>query len=484
MARKHIVFFLSDQHNGDIAGFKGDPVVRTPNLDSLAERGTVFDNCYSSSPLCVPSRSSMLSGLLPIRTGIFNNFQCLPSDRVTFVHSLGAAGYESVLAGRMHFNGPDQRHGFEKRLVGDITPSYPGLTKLAYVFGNEFQGTHFPGPASIRMAGPGHSNVLQYDLDVTEASIRFIEERTDERPLFMTVGFYGPHCPYVAPKERYDYYYERLPDPEPISDEFRQNVHPAIRTWYANRNVESVSVEEIRKVRAAYYGMVEFLDGLIGNVIAAVDRTLGLENTLFIYGSDHGDNIGANGLFWKTNFYDGAARVPLVFSLPGMVPENRRVMAPNSLMDIGPTLIAFADGPELPRTDGEDLLPVLLGRQEPDRDRAVISQLADVKGDKPSAMIRKGRWKLVVHMGYETVQLFDLERDPDEKHDLGTDESHAEVREDLRRELLEQWDEHAVQKVFDESGLHDRIIRSWVRSTGLEGIEEWCGDIGNNYLVK
>ena len=123
--KKHIVFLFSDQHNPNVAGFAGDPWVRTPNLDRLAASGTVFGNCYCASPLCVPSRAAMLSSRLPSNTGIINNFQCLPSDRVTFVHSLAIAGYDTVLSGRMHFIGPDQRHGYEKRLVGDITPSFP-----------------------------------------------------------------------------------------------------------------------------------------------------------------------------------------------------------------------------------------------------------------------------------------------------------------------------------------------------------------------
>jgi len=125
MPQKHIVFLLSDQHNPTVAGFAGNAFARTPNLDRLAASGAIFDNCYCSSPLCVPSRASMLSALLPSRTGIFNNFQCLPSDKVTFAHCLSVAGYETVLCGRMHFIGPDQRHGFETRLVGDITPTFP-----------------------------------------------------------------------------------------------------------------------------------------------------------------------------------------------------------------------------------------------------------------------------------------------------------------------------------------------------------------------
>jgi len=191
--RKHVIFLLSDQHNAAIAGFAGDQYVRTPNLDKLAATGVVLDNCYCNSPLCVPSRASLLSGLLPSQNGVFNNMQALLSDRVTFVHSISAAGYESVLAGRMHFIGPDQRHGFEKRLVGDVTRNYPG--KSNPIYGN-LKGTPDQSKVAIDLSGAGYSSVLQFDEDVANAAIEHIRNRKDPRPLFMTVGLWSslPVC--------------------------------------------------------------------------------------------------------------------------------------------------------------------------------------------------------------------------------------------------------------------------------------------------
>lgn len=119
--RKHIIYLLSDQHNPMVMGTAGDPVVRTPNLDALYRKGTGFDACYCAAPLCVPSRSAILSGELPTRTGVFNNMQALPTCNATFPASMTNAGYETVLCGRMHFLGWDQWHGYERRLVGDIT---------------------------------------------------------------------------------------------------------------------------------------------------------------------------------------------------------------------------------------------------------------------------------------------------------------------------------------------------------------------------
>jgi choline-sulfatase len=481
MPRKHIVFVFSDQHNPMIAGYAGNPFARTPNLDRLAAGGTTFENCYCASPLCVPSRASMLSALLPSRTGIFNNFQSLRSDNVTFVHSLSVAGYETVLCGRMHFIGPDQRHGFEERLVGDITPTFPGQPLDA--FDVALKGADFPGRASIEKAGPGYSNVLQYDTDVNAGAIDYLRRRASERPMFLLVGYFGPHCPYVCPRDLYEHYLRTLPEPEEVTPEFRKNVHPAIQRWYANRKVEDITVEQTKRVRAAYYGMTEFLDRLIGDLLTEIDNTLGLENTLVVYSSDHGDTLGVNGVFWKTNYYEGSVRVPLVFSCPDVVPKARRLQAPVSLMDLGPTFIDFAGGPELPRADGVDLMPVLTVSQGENRDRVVVSQLGDVKGDSPSIMIRWHQWKLVVHMGYEHPQLFNLEDDPEEESDLGQHPRYASVREELLREVPEYWDEQALVRVLDESTKHDKIMRAWVKATKTDFIEKWKADPSNNYLL-
>lgn len=481
MKNKHIIFLFSDQHNGNIVGYGNDQYIRTPNLDKIAEKGTAYNNCYCSSPLCVPSRSALLSGQLSHRTGIFNNFQCLRSDRITFVHSLGIAGYETVLSGRMHFNGPDQRHGFEKRVFGDMTPSYAHRPKNNY--GEVLKHSDFPGPAPIKKAGAGNSAVLNYDKELTDATIEYLGNRQDERPLFLTVGFYGPHCPYVAPKELYEYYYSILPDPEIIDENERNAMHPAIRQWYKNRRIEDVSSEETRRVQAAYYGMVEYLDEMIGKVVEQIDKTLGLENTIIVYASDHGDALGQNGLFWKTNFYEGSVRVPLVFSCPGLIKENKIIEENNSLLDVGPTFIDFAGGPELPQSDGISQVDVLKGVASNSEQRVIISELADVKGDNPSIMIKKGDWKLVHHTGYEEVQLFNIRQDQSEKEDLGTAEIYRTKREELHQEVEPYWNEPEIWRMYNEAKMHDEIYKKWIVKAKVEPIEEWFCSDEENYLI-
>lgn len=171
MSKPNVIVIISDQHRGD---WTGSRIVETPHMDAMAAQGTSFTRAYCNSPLCVPSRMSMLTGLYPHATEVYANDDMLRSDLPTWAHAFGLGGYETVLCGRMHFVGPDQRHGFERRLVGDITHGYPGGPRTDY---GALQGASGQGLRSIRTAGPGHSPVLEFDEQVVRASVRLLAER-------------------------------------------------------------------------------------------------------------------------------------------------------------------------------------------------------------------------------------------------------------------------------------------------------------------
>jgi len=483
MKKPNIIFIISDQHNYKVSGFMGNKFVKTPNMDKLAKKGVSMTKCYCNSPLCIPSRSSMLSGLLPSKTGIFNNMQCLPSDRATFVHSLSVAGYDTVLSGRMHFNGPDQRHGFEKRLVGDITPSFPGYDNFPKMF-EELKGTPHQSREAIEKSGSGSSAVYKFDTAVTEAACRYIINREDKRPLFMVVGMFSPHCPYVAHKEWYDYYYNLLPTTEVVNNEYKKTLHPAIQKWIKLRGVDNITNEEFRRVLAAYYALVTFLDINIGKIVDVIEKTFDLDNTVIIYGSDHGDSLCEHGLFWKTNLYEGSSRVPLIFSWKGVFKENYKYSGLTSLVDIAPTLLDIAHARKLPVMDGESFFISLKTGEDISKDRSIISQLGDIKGDYPSAMIRRGEYKLVVHYGYEKPQLFNLSEDPNELNDLGADSQYSEIVKLLKDELFSYWDPDKAYRDVNISMEHYKLLKDWVGKVGWTPLEEWETKKGDNYLDK
>lgn len=488
MSKKpNIVLIHTDQHNGLVLGSAGDEVIRTPNLDTLSASGSRANVCYCNSPLCVPSRSSFLTGRNPLDLRIFNNLCSLPSDIPTFAHAIGNAGYETVLSGRMHFIGRDQRHGFEKRIFNDFTWTLAGTQQRneAETLG-KLQGTSFPSKIACKNSGAGWSGVLQYDEELTSATCEFLRNRkSTERPLFLTVGMYGPHAPFVAPKDLFDYYYDRVRVPH-VTEETRKQMHPAIRDWFSNREVWDVSEDETRRCKAAYYGMIEYQDKKIGQLIESVYQELGRENTIIVYFSDHGDTIGEHGLFWKTNFYEGSARVPLIFSWPGHILGGYAIENLTSLVDLAPTLIDMAGGEMLPLQRGMSLYPEMIGK-EAIPNRAIVSMLADIKGDRPSAMIRKNQFKLVLHNGFDIPQLFNLDTDPLENIDLGDDPLYEQEIANLKSELLTHWKPEEVDQILEISVQNNKIVNTWGLRTGVEPLEEWrpTGNIDDiNYLVQ
>lgn len=439
MQRPDILIFLSDQHNANIAGFAGDSIVRTPNLDRIAANGTVFDAAYTACPLCVPARISMLTGYLPSRTGCFCNNYSLPDNCADFLHALSLRGYETVLCGRMHFMGLNQRHGFGSRIMGDFLPSLWGhMDRFNREIG-AYAGT-IAASHCLDLIGGGDSPVLAYDRDVCNAAVDYIGRRHGhDRPLCLVVGTYGPHFPYAAPLDLYRYYLDMVEMPRSLDPE-KFSMHPL---YECKR--KSVDVSVVRRARAAYYGMIEYIDGLAGNVYDQWKRYLkdsGREG-LFVYFSDHGDQVGERMLFGKQTFYEGSVRIPLIFEGIG-ISEGKRVDSPVSIMDLGPTLCDIAEAKYPPNRDGISIRDWLTGTGKPGR--YVMSEFAD-RGSggriTPGRMIRKGRWKFISYAFYEKDDiLYDIQSDPDEQRNVIGE--HPEMAEELRRKCKENWDVDSI----------------------------------------
>jgi choline-sulfatase len=479
--RPNIIFILSDQHNPFVAGFAGDTFVNTPNLDKIASKGINFTNCYCNSPLCVPSRASLLTGRLPTATGVYNNLQCLRSDEPTFVSCLAIGGYETVLAGRMHFTCYDQRHGFEKRLVGDISPAFPRPSRQASLYG-PLKGTPDQSYVSIQRSGAGQSAMTCFDRAVTDAACNYIRERNDERPLFMTVGYGNPHCPFIAPEEYYKKYFDRLPELDPPHEEEYSNLHPAIRNFIDIRGIRSITKEELKRVRAAYYGNIEYMDSLIGELYRCAAENFGETSVVFIYASDHGEAAGAHGLFWKSNFYEESVKIPFLVSCPDRFISGIKTSMLTSLIDLAPTLLEIGESPGLPQMDGESFISLLYGKNTPG-DKSVISMLIDIKGDKPSAMIRKDNFKLIKHCGYSLVQLFDLKSDPNENNNMGENQEYSHIQDMLLSELFLHWDEKDAEK---ELAIHihkAELLKKWTATVKPDCYDEWQCPVESNYLL-
>ncbi len=480
--QKHIVLIQSDQHNAKILGCYGDKYVRTPNLDKLAENGVQFNNCYCPSPLCVPSRISMMAGLLPSRTGAWTNQQSLHSDTPTFVHALAIGGYETSLIGRMHFVGPDQRHGFMNRLVGDLCPTQLAVSVEGGGEG-ELKGASGTFREAVEKSGSGNSSILEFDRAVNKGTCEYLDSLPSDlrKPQFITIGFNGPHCPFVGTKQLYDYYYNILPEP----DEGPWDLHQYTKEFIERCDLENFKKEDIKSMRAAYYAMVEELDDHLGVIIDKIDKTLGLENTIIIYTSDHGEMLGEKGLICKTHFYDSSAKVPLIISGFNSETKGQSVDALTSLLDISTTLIEYTESQKLLRTDGESILPLLENPKSSSMDdRIVVAQFATTVDGYISGMARKNEWKYVYYYDYDSCQLFNLKNDPEELNDLGKNSKYTELCSEFKTELDKNWDPEKIKEDVIRSWAESRIMISFNKATGIQAPETWRCKPEVNYFNK
>jgi choline-sulfatase len=306
----NVLLIMSDQHHPRFLGGV-HPFLKTPAMDTLAAKGTRFSSAYCSFPLCCPSRMSFMSGRYASRVSCNDNLSQLASDVPTFAHGFLAADYNTVLCGRMHFVGEDQRHGFEKRIIGDVTTSFVNVDwALRPILGDLVDTPGYSRQALLK-SGPGNTGYHDYDRAVCEKAVRWLGERgaqKSERPFMMVVGFAAPHCPFIAPPEDYALYDKLITEadlPEPHLD----RVHPANLAQRAMARIDDeppVPRSAQRRARVAYHGLCTFLDRLVGKITGALAESGMADETIVVYTSDHGEQLGEHGLWWKTTFYEGS----------------------------------------------------------------------------------------------------------------------------------------------------------------------------------
>lgn len=463
--RPNLLYIHSDQHNPAVIGCYGDPLVQTPNLDSLAAKGVLFTNVYCPSPVCVPSRMSMLAGKYPSEIEVWTNNHILDSGVPTFAHAMGAAGYHPVLIGRMHGLGPDQLHGYAERLVGDHGGNYPG---------NGVAPKNMR--AGLQQSGSGQSSYQVHDEDVTTSTVNYLDRLGVQKraglptePFSLSVGFMLPHSPYVARQEDYKLYQDvmTLPKhPEPYSDA----LHPYFKWWREWGNLIDVPEAEILSARTAYWALVTRMDIMIGEILEALRKNDLAENTLIIYSSDHGDQMGEHGLWMKRTFYEASVKVPAILSWPGALPEGVQCDHVLSSLDLNATMLEALDAPPLPNARGRSVLD-LVRQPDTEWEDLAFSEYCTYE-DCLHRMIRRDEWKLNYYHGQEP-QLFNLAEDPDELSDRAQDANCREIRERLTAEVMEGWDPEAVANKMEQKRANIEIIRAWAEHTKPKDQFRW-----------
>ena len=496
--RPNVLFIQSDQHNASVTGCYGDPLVQTPNLDGLAARGVLMERAYCAYPICVPSRMSLLTGRYPYENEVWSNGDILDSAIPTYAHAMGAAGYRPVQIGRLHFNGPDQLHGFAERLVGDVTATYSGSRRPIQL--GALEGGASSRRMGLQKSGPGQSSYQVYDEHVTAATIDYLNRlgvrtRSGEQtePFSLSVGLILPHPPFVARKEDYDLYADVMTMPR-YPEPFSERLHPYFQWWRQHKDIENVSDEEILRCRIAYWALVTRMDAMVGEILGALQRNGLSENTLIIYTTDHGESLGEHDLWWKQTFYEDSVRVPVIMSWPGVLPEGVRSSHIISQLDLNATMLEAVGAPPLPLSHGRSLLGLLLDPSKTAWDDVAYSEFypgthVEVPPDgvhtgprgQYHRMIRRDDWKLNYYNGMEP-QLFNLAEDPGEMRDLAQDPEHQQIRQQLTEQVLDGWDPEVIASKMSDTRRNQAVLQAWANKLDPPELMRWDMPTETNYL--
>ena len=427
----NFLILMVDQLTGTFWDNGPADFLQVPNLRALHKRSVNFSNTYSPSPLCTPARGSFMSGLLPSRSTVYDNAAEFPSNLPTYAHYLRHAGYYTALSGKMHFVGADQLHGFEDRLTTDIYPADFGWTpdwRVPY----ERVDWWYHNLSSVTEAGVAHtSNQLEYDDEVVYHARRTllnIARRKNDRPFCLTASFTHPHDPYTARPKYWDLYDGvDIPDPAVgplVADDRDPHSQRIVDAVDASRFV--VTNNHVRNARRAYCANISYLDENIGILLSTLEECSFTEETVVLFVSDHGDMLGERGLWYKMNYFEGAARIPLSIAAPGKF-SPRTVTMPASAMDVLPTLLDLAgiDKSVLAiKPDGQSLVPAAMGYEE--SDRLIASEYMAEGSVSTLVMLRQGPWKYI-YCNADPVQLFNLDNDPNELSNLATQPEHVDT---------------------------------------------------------
>jgi choline-sulfatase len=456
----NVLIICSDQHNREVVGYRRHPAVQTPNLDRLAAEGTVFTRAYCTNPICTPSRMSFITGRYTHRIGVPTNGFPLDPEIMTWARQLDSAGIETTMLGKMDFVGEYQDGGFtHHRIIRRRQPpkyltAEPPYRWTAPLPSRLLDGTRTWGAVAdhLRHAGARTAKVnpdwarfgerdhfvgnYDHDMVVTEWAVEYLKQKGSERegrPWLCYVGLVYPHDPFIVPAEYFDRYMAMNIELPPERYFPNTSLHPAMQHVQRAFGVGRPDRHDLKRTLAAYLGMVDCMDRMIGRMLDELETTGLARNTVVIYLSDHGETLGQNGLFYKINPFDGSTGVPLIIRGPG-VPVGKTVDTAVDLSDLYPTLtdlygLSPADG-----VDGSSLLPLCRGEGSNHRGFAFI-ECHGYMNRYDWFSIVKGPYKYIWYSNGEQPSVFNIDDDPAEERDLAEDSEHVPVLEEHERLL-------------------------------------------------
>lgn len=499
MSPPNVLLIVTDQQRADHVGFGGNEVLRTPNLDSLAARGVVFDRCHVANPICMPNRSTILTGRVPSAHGVIFNDRSLAWTANTFPRVLREAGYRTALIGKSHIQhgssrdtvrefdsepaigtpyepGWDEWEHFERYLEGPVEMSrdFYGFDHVEFTLGHGdmVTGHHYRwalekggDPAALAGEwGPQRGARTRYEdwwqvyqpavseefysttFVAARAASWIAEAARADAPWLLECSFPDPHHPFTPPGRWWDAYDpDAMAVPATIDDPLTDAPRhlQVIRGLKPGRNPVQMfgpTPDQVRHARAAEYGMLEMIDEGVGRVLAALERSGAADRTVVIFTSDHGDMFGDHGLMLKGwMHYQGVLRVPLVVARPGAAPARTRSLA--STLDLAQTVLELCGCEPFRGMQGQSLLPILDDPAAQVRDHVYIEDdfpNADLAPFLPARTrtLVTGDGRITRYSSGE-VEVYDLEKDPDELANLAARPAGRERREHLSERLAD-----------------------------------------------
>ncbi len=430
--RANLLFLCSDQHQAAASGCYGHHQVQTPHIDEIASEGVRFERAYCQSPVCVPSRGSIITGNYASRHGAKILNDPLPEDSRTVAHFFGDQGYSTAAIGKMHFVDETRRHGFSHRV--NAATHLDRLTRAEARSFREDQGSA-GGTTGKPSAMPER---LFRDTFYAEEAVRFLRAHR-EKPFCLWASFFMPHTPLVPHRKYWDLYDGvRLELPERSPDALESGFHGHLvrakeRGWYQQTD------EQLHDAIRGYYGNVSQMDANVGRVFDTL-RELGLEkNTVVVYTSDHGEMAGAHRMWTKHNMYEQSVRVPLIVRTPDRSGAGSARDHIVEQVDLFPTLAELC-GFSAPKGVHGRSFAASVGEQRHSAREFAYSEYyfcrrvftADDRfvGKPPILMVRTGKWKLN-YLSWERSELFDLEQDPGEFRNVIDDSGNAGIAREL-----------------------------------------------------
>ena len=472
--RPNFLLIMADQLTPFLMGAYGHPVVKTPNLDRLVERGVRFDAAYTACPLCAPARASLATGRYISNIGAWDNAAPFDADEPTLQHYLANTGYETVASGKLHYVGPDQLHGYRRRLTTDVYPASMNMLPT---------NKRKPGVRSIdrrnhaRTYGLPHAGVatwtryLAYDTETQFRAAEYLYRKAigphprrpdpdSDAPFFLSVSFHCPHDPFLVTQELWDLYEGQeieIPHyPDNMNDTY-SIMDRWLNAYHATDTVNMRSPDSLTALRRAYYGLVTFIDRQVGELLRVLDETGLRENTVVLFTSDHGDMLMEKNMVQKRSLYERSARVPLIVSFPDGSSAGKVCAQPVNTIDLVPTVLDLAGMEERLALDGSSLLPCMTG-SEAGRFTFAESHTNGIYA--PCFMVRRGDLKYVyIHDQEPDEQLFDLRLDPGEWSNLARRPEYHDRLHELKALILGQFDPDAIEARIQTSLDRRHVIK-------------------------